>query len=674
MASCKNGDDSIINIENLLELNYLCFKGGGGKGIAYLGPIEVLNHEDVGLLPLKLPIKDKTVGNGQGIIGISGTSAGAITAYLVALGLDADEIRNESGLIPARKNPFYDPNYDPNMPPLENGMLSENEDAASYYPEEEYWPGDNASGFNFEHFITKDAPEIGYKRAVVYDDTTQRNRVVRCVDAMIPKAKKVHANKVTNKEREKALAFGFTESDVNNVHATLLKKEIRKLRASEVHPAFFKGEKESPILKEAVKELFKERRSRLHLVGNTLDKLVDPAEMSKSRSAIERKLFEEPKDTKIDKVLDFVGVIGNLDEFIAKQFRIPNHWLYLYNILYDQGLFPGFAIQDYFADVTSRRLPVVLKWSKERRKAFTKEVALEMTFAEFYKETGLDLVIAGLNVVNGNQRNFSYRCSPDFPVIAAVMMSMNIPGLFKPVYVDAEINKSLGEKEAKRLRAEYRGYYVDAGLANNFPMHVFDDDVKKTLFYEENGFNGLILGLAVQEGPDPKVFRDYITLTKNGVLAPDPFFQTYEEPDGRYLYKEFAHNVMTYKLDPDYLKDNFFHLLGDLFASEPDSEALKKIIYDVYDYNGIPTINGGMFQMTLPPILGWILNTVLINTTDSQTRETGFHSRVLDIYAYHISITDFKPDDNLTEFVIRRAREKTIKDLKLKIDPNTEFK
>lgn len=669
MANCKNSDDSITNIENLKNLNYLTFKGGGGKGIVYLGPIDVLSHNKVGLLPVRLPVRNNVPGLGQGIIGISGTSAGAITAYLSALGLTANEIRNESGLIPPRKNPFYDPNYDPNFPPFDDGFQSEYEDTAgSFYPGDEFWPGDNTSGFNFEHFITKDAPEVGYKRAVVYDKASGRNKVIRCVDAVIPKAKKGDNKKIANHEREQAIAFGFDVRSVNNVHATLTKKELKKLRSAKVHPAVFTGTAQDPNLQSAAKEVFKENRARLQIFGSALDVLVDKSEMANSRSAIVRKIFEN-SNSKLERVLSNVHLIGNIDEFILKQFQLPGHWLYIYNILYDQGLFPGFAVQDYFADVTSRRLPVVLRWSEAERKEFTKEKALEMTFAEFHEYTGLDLVIAGLNVVNGNQRNFSYRCTPDFPVVAAVMMSMNIPGLFKPVYVDAEINKSLGEKESKRLRAEYRGFYVDAGLANNFPMHAFDDDVKGTEFFENKGYNELILGLAVQEGPDPEVFKNYAARK-----APDPYFQTFKEHNGQYLYKKYANNIMTHATDPDYLPENFFHLLGDLYADgTADTKQLQELLHKLSAYNGIPTINGGMLQMTLPPMLGWILNSVLINTTISQTKEEGFHSRVLDVYSYHIGITDFKADPNLTEFVVKRAREKTIRDLKLDIDPNKEF-
>lgn len=70
-------------------------------------------------------------------------------------------------------------------------------------------------------------------------------------------------------------------------------------------------------------------------------------------------------------------------------------------------------------------------------------------------------------------------------------------------------------------------------------------------------------------------------------------------------------------------------------------------------------------NITLFPMLGWILNTVLENATISQYREPGAKNKVIDVYAYHIGITDFKADDDLTEFVVRRARERTRRKLNL---------
>lgn len=64
-------------------IKYLALEGGGGKGCAYLGAVIAL--EELGLLPIPPD------GSGR-IRGISGASAGAISAFLLALGRTSGEI------------------------------------------------------------------------------------------------------------------------------------------------------------------------------------------------------------------------------------------------------------------------------------------------------------------------------------------------------------------------------------------------------------------------------------------------------------------------------------------------------------------------------------------------------------------------------------------------------
>jgi len=78
----------------LSEVRYLALEGGGGKGFAYLGALEILEKQGV-LANLR---------------GVAGTSAGAITAMMIALGMKpamiADELANNDF------NTFFDPPLD----------------------------------------------------------------------------------------------------------------------------------------------------------------------------------------------------------------------------------------------------------------------------------------------------------------------------------------------------------------------------------------------------------------------------------------------------------------------------------------------------------------------------------------------------------------------------------
>jgi predicted acylesterase/phospholipase RssA len=76
------------------EIRHLALEGGGGKGFAYLGAIQVL--EDLGVM--------------SHIDGISGTSAGAITALMLSTHMTAKDIQDE--LLQRDYNTFFDPPLD----------------------------------------------------------------------------------------------------------------------------------------------------------------------------------------------------------------------------------------------------------------------------------------------------------------------------------------------------------------------------------------------------------------------------------------------------------------------------------------------------------------------------------------------------------------------------------
>lgn len=90
------------------KIEYLTFEGGGGKAIAYLGAIRVL--EKIGILPY---IK----GNEESLKGIAGTSGGAITSFFLAMGLNADEIDSHT------KNDNYDNFYDEPTPSVYKAVV-----------------------------------------------------------------------------------------------------------------------------------------------------------------------------------------------------------------------------------------------------------------------------------------------------------------------------------------------------------------------------------------------------------------------------------------------------------------------------------------------------------------------------------------------------------------------
>ena len=67
------------------DVAYLAFEGGGGKGVTYVGALKAL--EELGVLPIDI----EKPGQNQ-IKGISGGSAGAIVALLVAMGIRSTDL------------------------------------------------------------------------------------------------------------------------------------------------------------------------------------------------------------------------------------------------------------------------------------------------------------------------------------------------------------------------------------------------------------------------------------------------------------------------------------------------------------------------------------------------------------------------------------------------------
>lgn len=76
--AATQGKDTSTHLKET-DVRYLALEGGGGKGFAYLGALQLLD-------------KKKIL---QRIQGVAGTSAGAITALMISLGMTSDEITKE---------------------------------------------------------------------------------------------------------------------------------------------------------------------------------------------------------------------------------------------------------------------------------------------------------------------------------------------------------------------------------------------------------------------------------------------------------------------------------------------------------------------------------------------------------------------------------------------------
>lgn len=105
------------------------------------------------------------------------------------------------------------------------------------------------------------------------------------------------------------------------------------------------------------------------------------------------------------------------------------------------------------------------------------------TFTDFRDRGFRDLYIVAANISRQRPEIFSTTHTPDVAVADAVRMSMSIPIFFESLQFDG---KSFGSGD----------YYVDGGLFDNFPMHIFDQpELSGRNWSYRDGINWETLGL-----------------------------------------------------------------------------------------------------------------------------------------------------------------------------------
>lgn len=127
---------------------------------------------------------------------------------------------------------------------------------------------------------------------------------------------------------------------------------------------------------------------------------------------------------------------------------------YVTNLLFDRGLFAGMGVRQFFAKHINALLGDKLKAKGLEGKGAT------VSFEDFVALTGVDLCLTGTNLTTRRPAFFSAKYTPRFPVAEAAAISMNFPGVFKPIVIESP--------------ADLAGFWIDGGLLNNLPIHAFD--------------------------------------------------------------------------------------------------------------------------------------------------------------------------------------------------------
>ncbi len=142
----------------------------------------------------------------------------------------------------------------------------------------------------------------------------------------------------------------------------------------------------------------------------------------------------------IDELLEFMKL------FDLEKLKEPN-----------QNLFTKMGLDD-----GSRLEHVLSKMFKA--KGFSKHITLK----ELYDKTKIKLIIVGTCLNTQDATYFSYENFPNLQVIKAIRITTSVPIYFTPVIYDNKM-------------------YVDGGCIDNFPIHLFDNEIDNVMgFYIKN--------------------------------------------------------------------------------------------------------------------------------------------------------------------------------------------
>lgn len=195
-------------------------------------------------------------------------------------------------------------------------------------------------------------------------------------------------------------------------------------------------------------------------------------------------------------------IIKYLFHKVSKDSGMKISWDAIGNAIWDRGMFSGFMVREFFFDLIvyasindthfhrsyfseeeqTELKKVKMNMSDGRLKADFSPLSgglrekleglSKLTFAEFYEATGISLTLCVSNLTTDDPMYFSEYWSPDFPVLEAVGASMTIPPALKPVFNNADAFKDhSGKDDFYELRAAdvgkksgRKGEYFDYAL------------------------------------------------------------------------------------------------------------------------------------------------------------------------------------------------------------------
>jgi predicted acylesterase/phospholipase RssA len=474
------------------KAKFAAFEGAGGKGIVYAGVVKALEMKD--MLPLTNE-KRKQLREGSKemtlLRGVSGSSAGAITAFFIALGANSDDMGeltatvNEETLV------------------LEIELISKSGT--------KHYPGERIALSNFDRSVISklkeplilkpgqtifslfyDPPSPGVIKAVGVNPNEQNQNGFLDLDF----------RKVYNEEKEKELrksmlaTFLGTEFGLRpNPRGTVNRNSSsfgQSLYSLVDYLNYRVGksdlENDYTLYIGKVGYDFDEAFLKGKQISNSIYKSIFPGLPQFLVSLLllkpTRKKVKTANQSKDD---DFK--VQEYEEAVFKDKKTALQ--YLYSAAYDRGVFTG----RYVNRVLAATMHYLIKRNFGEH-PLSKDLNVydcqNMSYFDFTNITGNDLRIGVTNTTRKTSKLCSVYLTPDFPVVSSVAASMSIPVAFKPTFfngvarqkfIKGTIEESTGRLRVERINRDfpdsthnqdYRGFLVDGGVLMNLPIHAFD--------------------------------------------------------------------------------------------------------------------------------------------------------------------------------------------------------
>lgn len=487
------------------DIKFISFEGGGGKGSAYLGALWALEK-------LKILCWSKNSKTGgyrlNSIDGISGSSAGAITAMLLATGYTIPKITVKlAKVLTAQNNKVVMPEWVKSNPIFKlisdtleekfsvNGMfdppffLSENEnpDIETSREEMRIVARNPITGVLSPYYSADCLENLNLpKGEILTREIAKAWQVVR----KLPKIQSLNKSLLLTLKYE-SYNHDPGVKDQNDIHQKAFRKSQFRLPRSKWTSSnsvpscvpdfslsklvkigsFIFDNVYTPILKPIKNGV---ASAKGFLLGLFVDQKKNEKEeilLSLDRYPIlkiKMSLFfdrlEKVQKT-INKGKDSNAELSEKDE----PFNTINNYFddYLWNWEEDGGFFSGWNARKTLDDLIAEKSNGIKN----------------LTFSQHFELHGVELIVTGTEMKTSRSVYFSAKNTPSFCVADAVRISMGFPVIYKPVRI---------------LNGPLSGLWSDGGIMNNTPIHAFDDKKGKI----NNNVLSLCLDLVPPEIPD----------------------------------------------------------------------------------------------------------------------------------------------------------------------------